>query len=657
MGGDLEQSLGGIETLFKDSADIVITNAKKAYMTAGVSANDYMQQVTSFSASLLQSLGGDTEAAAKVADMAVIDMADNANKMGSTVESIQNAYQGFAKQNYTMLDNLKLGYGGTKTEMERLLVDAEKISGIKYDISNLNDVYQAIHVIQGELGITGTTAKEGMETLTGSLTTAKAAMSNFLSGAGGVDDVVNSVSNLSDVVVSRLADLLPRLTTGLTQMAQKLLPKIPELFNALLPAVVEGGSALINGIIETLPALVDTIVGTFPQLSSVILSMLPLMLQAGVDIITSLIIGIGTMMPTLIPTAVETLIMLVQGIIDNLPLIVDTGLQLLEGLAIGIIDSIPVLIAKLPELINSIVSFFTDQYPTIIQTGVDLLTSLIDDFPSIIQTIVGVLPQLINALLNAILGNIPVIIEAGIKLFVALIEALPEIISTIVDALPEIINAILSAIAQNFDKIMEAGEKLFISLIKNLPSIITNIVSAIPKIITSIINGFTDNFPRIVEVGGNLIKGVWQGISDAGAWLRDKISGFFGGVVDSIKNFFGIKSPSKLFAYFGKMNMEGLAKGFEDNVNRVKKSVDSSMNKIFGDIEGKTVDFGINSNINPSNGQSGAMSSISAGQSAPFSYSPTHNFYVNNELDIERVSRAIAKSTDNVLRQRGVVVI
>ena len=235
LGGDLEQSLGGIETLFKGSADIVIANAENAYKTAGLNANDYMQQVTSFSASLLQSLGGDTEAVAKVADMAVIDMADNANKMGSSMESIQNAYSGFAKSNYTMLDNLKLGYGGTKKEMERLLVDAQKLSGVKYDISNLSDVYEAIHVIQTELDITGTTAKEGMETLSGSVATAKAAFANFLSGAGDVDAVTDSVINLGHIVADRLGELIPRLVIGLKGIFTDLVTEIGMSVPALQP--------------------------------------------------------------------------------------------------------------------------------------------------------------------------------------------------------------------------------------------------------------------------------------------------------------------------------------------------------------------------------------------------------------------------------------
>ena len=179
---DYEQLVGGVETLFADSADVVQQYASNAFKTAGLSANEYMETVTSFSASLLQSLGGDTAKAAQVGDMAISDMADNANKMGSSMESIQNAYQGFAKQNYTMLDNLKLGYGGTKTEMERLLADASKLSGVEYNIDSLSDVYEAIHVVQEEMGITGTTAKEAYETISGSLATTKAAWSNLLVG-------------------------------------------------------------------------------------------------------------------------------------------------------------------------------------------------------------------------------------------------------------------------------------------------------------------------------------------------------------------------------------------------------------------------------------------------------------------------------------------
>lgn len=573
-GGDLEQSIGGIETLFKDSADIVISNAEKAYMTAGVNANDYMQQVTSFSASLLQSLDGDTTKAAAAADMAIIDMADNANKMGSTVESIQTAYQGFAKQNYTMLDNLKLGYGGTKTEMERLLSDASKLSGVKYDITNLNDVYSAIHVIQGELEITGTTAKEGMTTLTGATTTAKAAWDNFMSGAGDTGPFIDAALNLVDVVVDSLMELLPRLTTGLAELASGLLPKIPKLFATLLPAVVAGGSSLLNSVIEALPAVVQVITDALPQIVEAFLTMAPLLLQAGADIISSLLTGIGAMLPTLIPAAVETIMTLVQGLVDNIPMLADGALQLLEGLAAGITTALPIIVAALPGIIDSIVSFLTENLPIIIETGTALLVALVEDLPAIINGILSVLPELIGSLVDALLGNLPVIIQAGIDLFLALVEALPEIIQGIVTVIPEIISAVVSAVLDNLPAIIDAGVQLFIALIENLPTIIIEIVKAVPQIIEGLVSAFTSLMPKIVEVGGNLIKGIWNGINDAAAWLRGKISGFFGGVVDSIKDFFGIKSPSTLFRdEIGAHLPTGIAAGIEKSMPKLTSTV------------------------------------------------------------------------------------
>ena len=226
--GEIEQQIGGVETLFKNNADKVIKNAKNAYKTAGMSATEYMQTVTSFSASLLQSLGNNTSKAADVADMALTDMSDNANKFGTSMEAIQNAYQGFAKQNYTMLDNLKLGYGGTKTEMERLLKDAQKISGVKYDISNLSDVYNAIHIIQNELGVTGTTAKEASSTLQGSISSVKAAWNNFLSGAGDFSSVVDSGKDTLDNIVRLTKEAIRDISKTLGELLSTILQPIKE---------------------------------------------------------------------------------------------------------------------------------------------------------------------------------------------------------------------------------------------------------------------------------------------------------------------------------------------------------------------------------------------------------------------------------------------
>ena len=306
---EYEQLVGGVETLFKDSSGIVENYANNAYKTAGLSANEYMETVTSFSASLLQSLNNDTETSAKVADMAITDMADNANKMGTSMSSLQSAYQGFAKQNYTMLDNLKLGYGGTKTEMERLLKDAEAFSGVKYDISNLSDVYSAIHVIQTEMGITGTTAKEASQTISGSVSAMKSAWSNLLTGMSDENaDLEMMIDNLVESVFVALDNILPRIEVFAEQVPMiisSILTKISEHLPQLLTTGANIIQNLISGISQNAPQIISVILQVMMMLVNTIISMLPELVQMGMTIIVELINGIAQQMPTLIPTIVE----------------------------------------------------------------------------------------------------------------------------------------------------------------------------------------------------------------------------------------------------------------------------------------------------------------------------------------------------------------
>lgn len=351
---DLEQNIGGVETLFKDTADTVIENSKKAYMTAGIDANKYMEQITSFSASLLQSLGGDTEEAAKVGDMAIQDMADNSNKFGTAIESIQNAYQGFAKQNYTMLDNLKLGYGGTKTEMERLLADAEKISGVHYDISNLNDVFNAIHVIQGELDVTGTTAKEASTTISGSVNSAKSAFSNFLSGAGGIEEVISTFITAGTNISNAIVKMAPQIITGLTTLLTNMIPLITPMLNQLLPALVDGTVQLIMGLVQAIPQIVQALV-------------------QGLSTIMTLL---AEQMPTLIPIIIDAILETIPILIDNLPLFIDAGFKLIGGIIAGIINAIPTLLARVGEIVVKIIEYFKNMPQMMWQCGKDLLTGL-----------------------------------------------------------------------------------------------------------------------------------------------------------------------------------------------------------------------------------------------------------------------------------------
>ena len=529
-GAALEQSLGGVETMFKEHADIVKRNAENAYKTAGMSANEYMENVTSFSASLLQSMGNDTEKAASKADMAMVDMSDNANKFGTDMQSIQNAYQGFAKQNYTMLDNLKLGYGGTKTEMERLLADATKLSGVEYNIDNLADVYDAIHIVQQEMGVTGTTALEAAETFSGSLGMMKSSYKNLIGQIAIGGDIKAPLKAMSDSIVTFSKNLMPMVTNVLT----------------------------------ALPEVIVSIIGDAgPQL-----------IESGAQAIASLLEGLAKSLPELIPAAVEAVSTLVVSLIESLPMIVSAGAQLLEGIVRGLLNAIPVLIEEVPKIIQSIVSTLSSLLPLIVDAGIKIFVALIENLPGAIVQIVEELPLIIDSIITTLLDNLPLIIDAGVKLLVALIEAMPLIVKTIVDSLPLIISGIITGILGSIPQIVAAGVQLFIALVQNLPQIIWEIVKAVPQIIAGIVDGFLQGVGQMAEVGLNLIQGLWNGISDAGAWLWDKISGFFGGIVDNIKGFFGIHSPSRLFAEIGMYLDEGLAEGLEDNIKPINKAMD-----------------------------------------------------------------------------------
>ena len=429
-------------------------------------------------------------------------------------------------------------YGGTKSEMERLLADASKLSGEKYDISNLSDVYDAIHVVQEELDITGTTAKESAETLSGSLASMKGAFSNLLGNLALGEDITPSLQALTETVSTFLFDnLLP--------MVGNMLKGLPDILTTLTGA-----------LIENLPLLADT----------------------ATQLITTLVEGIGEALPELIPAAVEAITTIVSGLIDNAPMLLDAALQLMLGLANGLIAAMPQLIERLPEIISGIIDFFITSIPMIIDAGIQLLTSLVAALPEIINKIVEVLPEIIDNIVTAIIDAIPLIIDAGIKLLTSLIQELPLIITTLTDAMPKIVTSVADALIGNIDKIIDAGVQLFIALVENLPKIIVEIVKAVPQIITSLVKAFSQSIPKIAEVGLNLVKGLWNGIKDATGWLLDKIKGFGSTVLDGIKSFFGIHSPSKLFEdEIGKNLALGLGEGFTDNMNKITKDMIGSV--------------------------------------------------------------------------------
>lgn len=377
---DLEQNIGGVETLFKENSQKVIDNANKAYETAGVSANEYMQLVTSFSASLLQSLGGDTAKAADVADMALIDMADNVNKFGTDMQSIQNAYQGFAKQNYTMLDNLKLGYGGTKSEMERLLADAQKISGVKYDIANLSDVYNAIHVIQTELDVTGTTAKESATTISGSMASMKASFDNFLNGSGSPEQLSNSITTFISNVSNVILKLAPSILSGLSTLFQNLVPQIGKLIMNMLPQLFTSAQELITSLLklisENVQPLSDTIVSLFISLTNFIVENLPMIVDVALQIILALASGIAENIDDLIPTIVDVVLKISEILLDNIDLVIEAAFKLLLGVAKGIVKAIPKILEHIPTLISKILKAFGIDLSKFLDVGTNIVKGI-----------------------------------------------------------------------------------------------------------------------------------------------------------------------------------------------------------------------------------------------------------------------------------------
>lgn len=353
LGGALQQSLGGVETLFKDSADTVKAYAAQAYKTVGLSANDYMEQTTSFAASLLSSVSQDTDAAAQLANMAMVDMADNANKMGTDMQDIQNAYQGFAKQNYTMLDNLKLGYGGTQAEMQRLLNDATKISGVKYDLGNLADMYSAIHIIQQEMDITGTTAKEAATTLTGSFAAMKAAAENVMGNWSTGADLTEPLQVLADTAQTFLVDnLLP--------MIGNVLAGIPEIVYSLVPELLQTGtellSSLAQGFTEGIPEFFSTALPQLLAFTDQLRDNASSFVDAGLNLITQLLNGLIAGLPDLIAYVPDIIINICGIINDNMPKILAEGVSIIVQLVAGIVKAVPDLLANWKKILQAVLS-------------------------------------------------------------------------------------------------------------------------------------------------------------------------------------------------------------------------------------------------------------------------------------------------------------
>lgn len=577
---EYEQLVGGVDTLFKEASDTVQQYAANAFQTAGMSANEYMSTVTNFSASLIQSLGGDTAAAAELSNQAITDMADNANKMGTSLQSLQDAYRGFSRQNYTMLDNLALGYGGTQEEMQRLLEDAEKLSGVHYELGNFSDMIEAIHVVQTEMGITGTTAAEASSTISGSVASAQSAWANLVTGIADenadldtlIGQFVDSVETAAGNLIPRVMQILSGMGAAIEQLAPILAAEVPGIITSVLPSLVGAGAQLLvgltTGIISALPQLVASI-----------------------------------------PTIINSI---VTAISTNFPLIAASGMTLISMFATGIGQAVPGLIGSFSKVIGQILNFITENLPSVLEKGVAFLNSLVNGILSAIPQMVSQLPQIISAFIEFVTENLPVIVDAGINLLLNFVTGIIQTIPQLVSQIPQIISAFTGGVVKSLPSIIKSGAGLLQKFIDGILSEIPNLVASLPQIINAIIDGIGALMDGIVDVGKNIVEGLWDGIASMAGWIGEKVTGFFSGIIDGAKGLLGIHSPSTVFAKMGENMALGLGQGWDSEYGRIRKEIEGGMSFGTANVDFASSGLGISS-AGVVNGLSSAMQSGGGG--------------------------------------------
>lgn len=632
-GAALEQSIGGVETLFKNSADTIKQYAAVAYKTAGVSANDYMEQVTSFSATLLQGLGGDTAAAAKYANQAIIQMSDNANKMGTDMTSIQNAYQGFAKQNYTMLDNLKLGYGGTQAEMARLindsgvLGDSVKVTADTVKDVPFNSIIDAIQVIQDNLGFTGTTAKEAATTISGSMASVKAAFSNVLAELTLGQDIQPALNGLADTVTSFLfgnllpavgnilsalpgalatfvQELAPQLVTGLQSLLPQITAALPQMmqgfvdgFSTFLPQAVEVGTQFVasigSGLVQGIPDFLAQALPMVLQFTETLRTNFGDIVDAGIDLLLNLAQGIANGLPALIEYVPQIITNIAGLINDNAPKLLAAGLKIIGTLGLGIIQAIPALIANMPQIINAIVSVFTAF--NWINLGSNIITMLKNGITSMVSAVQSAGTSIFDAVKNAI-TNLPSALQSiGSNAIQSLAGGIRALTYDAQMAGVSVFSAIQTAVSQLPAALLSIGKNAVSSMASGLRNMLGSVVSAAQSILSGVV-GAVQALPGqlwslaksaaqklwnafIVNdwngLGTNIIQGIINGIGSMAGALWDAATNIAKSALDAIKSFFGIASPSKLMQHeIGPYIPQGLALGIEKNAWYVTDAMD-----------------------------------------------------------------------------------
>lgn len=590
---EYEQNIGGIETMFKDSAGKMQSYAEQAYQTAGMSANEYMSQVTSFSASLLQGLGGDTEAAADIADMAMVDMSDNANKFGSNIADIQNAYQGFAKQNYTMLDNLKLGYGGTQAEMARLINDSGVLGDtMEVTAENVNEVsfdkiIEAIHKTQDELGVTGTTAKEASQTIEGSVNSTKAAFDNLLVGLGRGDaDVAKLASNVLENATNVVNNITPvienigknmgKIGPQIGSMMEGLVDAVAQAAPALLQAGVQVVGGLLKGIASAAPGLATSLVPVLGDLVRTVVEIAPQFLEAAITTVTALADGLAQELPTLIPLLTDGITKLVTVISENEPLLISAELELIVAVVEALLPQLPTLLGT---LIDGIVNVLVEGVPLLMEAGVQLIGALLKNLPAILVSLAGSVGAILAGLVELFIAEQSKLMELGNRLMSWLGDGFKSAISAIAPHVASIWNTISSGVSSFMGNAISKGGEIMHNISNGFRNAISTIGSAVASLGSTILTGISNFFGSMRDHGSKLITN-----------LKNGISSMVGAVAGATKNIV-TAIGSKITGFFGTMLSHGktlvsnLANGISGAVGSVISAAHNIVNNISSSIK------------------------------------------------------------------------
>ena len=665
VGQSVDYVAAEYEMLQQAQAD-VMRNASNAYKTAGLSANAYMETVTSIAAALKQSTASELEAA-EYADRAITDMADNANKMGTALESIQFAYQGFAKQNYTMLDNLKLGYGGTKTEMERLLEDAKELSGIEYDISSYADIVDAIHVMQVELGIAGATAAEAESTIEGSLASMSAAWQNLVTGIADeeqdldqlIDNFVNSVGIAADNVLPRVEIILGGIGDLIAKLAPTIAQAVPDIVTQVVPGLVQAARSLVQALgqalIQNVPQLLTTAVSMVTSLRGYLMQQAPLLMEAALSLMSSLSAYLQENLPSLIETGLQMVSGLSASLLENASLLIDGAIGLILALGQGLIDSLPSLIEYVPEIVSNIANIINDNAPKLLVAAgtliVELGKGLIDAIPDLVANI----PEIIAAIVDV--WTAFNWLDLGTKAITAVKDGALKMVGAVKTAGEKVTTTLVNAIKNLPTTLANIGRNGITGLANAVRNLAGTARTAMQTVVTGIVNTITGLPNKMLDIGKNIVQGIARGIANGASAAVNAVADLAQRVLNKAKSALGIASPSRVMRdEVGAMLPPGIGKGVEKTLPDLERAVRHDMEA----LSAKMRDAVQAEVLTVSAQLSGGTTGKPVHDPQP---NPTQTNIINvtvkggtNETEARNVGREIGRETVREMRRRGLIM-